>query len=557
MWEKVNLSLLIFFVVFQFFSCSSSSVDLTNNNAVTEVYEIEVLDTLSSHFYSTCYELGVTITGTLDDPELPFNIESVDGNVEIFSDDGCTLAIAPTDEIKIPVDSLKMIYVKLDGNGTIAFTRIGGTYVFNYPLIGSFRPATLDETFGTTGLTLSGRIGDDYVYELYVDADENILVAGGCHPVETVVYTTGDACLFRFTKEGILDATFGTGGQVVLDLTGVGAMDEIYDLAIDSNGRYVVTGYGLFGGQYRAYVARFLTNGSLDTSFGTNSGYSLLSAMGGLGNYSAAYGIAIQPVDEKIVITGAKYLANYDVFLMRISSDGKTLDMGPVYKNITGSDLPRDLLMQEDGKFVIVGWSTDDGSGTPAENQGFILRYTAAGALDTSFSTDGVVTGIFGSATRSEVRSVKELDDNSLLISGGMGASTDISAFIIKLQSNGAVDTSFATSGILTVTNATGSSFATDEALYLQNDGKIIFGFGAECTNVEWPFDCKFGLGRVNSNGSWDTDFGTNGKAIYEMSPGQNSLPTGLSVQNDGRVIASGYYENGTDYDIAIYRFWP
>jgi hypothetical protein len=93
--------------------------------------------------------------------------------------------------------------------------------------------------------------------------------------------------------------------------------------------------------------------------------------------------------------------------------------------------------------------------------------------------------------------------------------------------------------------------------LYLQNDGKIIFGFGAECTNVEWPFDCKFGLGRVNSNGSWDTDFGTNGKAIYEMSPGQNSLPTGLSVQNDGRVIASGYYENGTDYDIAIYRFWP
>jgi uncharacterized delta-60 repeat protein len=73
--------------------------------------------------------------------------------------------------------------------------------------------------------------------------------------------------LIRLNPNGSLDSSFGNGGLVV---TKMGSdIDQVFGgVAIQSDGKIVAVGTGIPGGER---VARFNTNGSLDTTFGTAS----------------------------------------------------------------------------------------------------------------------------------------------------------------------------------------------------------------------------------------------------------------------------------------------
>ena len=118
-----------------------------------------------------------------------------------------------------------------------------------------------DATFGTNGLVTSSMSASFNAVTIL--GDGKILVAG------STAGSNRDLLLVRFTAAGAIDATFGNGGMVQADL---GALSGDYGIAIAvlDNGRILVGGVSNAAtGEWPGLaVARFLSDGSLDTTFG-------------------------------------------------------------------------------------------------------------------------------------------------------------------------------------------------------------------------------------------------------------------------------------------------
>ena len=147
------------------------------------------------------------------------------------------------------------------------------------------QPLGLDPTFNATGkLASSIPAGTDTAYATAVDSLGRILVAG--------VYNNGDFAVLRYNADGSPDTTFGavnpsTGartGYVKLDLSGNGtSIDKAYAIAIQpGDGKIVIAGttnlYSATSG-YDFVVARFTTDGVLDTNAATGFGTPNVSGM--------------------------------------------------------------------------------------------------------------------------------------------------------------------------------------------------------------------------------------------------------------------------------------
>jgi uncharacterized delta-60 repeat protein len=190
--------------------------------------------------------------------------------------------------------------------------------VARYNLDGS-----LDTTFGTNGRTVTTVPGVDLGdWGMALQSDGSVVVTGYYH------YTNGapqDTFLLRYTPAGVLDSTFGNNGITVFD---AGGSDIGYSVAIQpSDGKILVAGYStnsLLTINY-AYLARFLTNGQIDTTFGSNG-----EALNTFANSSSTFqGLAVQPSDGKIVAVGeadspSGKTRTYNVLIARFQGDTTT-----------------------------------------------------------------------------------------------------------------------------------------------------------------------------------------------------------------------------------------
>ena len=160
--------------------------------------------------------------------------------------------------------------------------------------------------------------------------------------------------------DGALDPTFDADGIVTTDLTN---SDVAYSVVIQPDGKIVVAGYTISGNQDFA-LARYNTNGSLDTTFDTDG--KLTTDLGG-NNEDVATSTALQP-DGKIVVAGYTNATggNYDFALARYHSNG-TLDTtfdsdGKLITDLGGpDDEAQSMALQPDGKIVVAGFSNASG----------------------------------------------------------------------------------------------------------------------------------------------------------------------------------------------------
>src|SRR5439155_8699659 len=128
---------------------------------------------------------------------------------------------------------------------------------------------SVDLTFGSGGRVVTDFGGDDTAFALAVQPDGKIVVAG--------VSTGGgtmDFALARYDSDGALDTTFGSGGRVVTDLGGNGGNggnDEAFALVVQPDGRLVAAGASTAAGSldFDFALARYNTDGTLDATFGT------------------------------------------------------------------------------------------------------------------------------------------------------------------------------------------------------------------------------------------------------------------------------------------------
>ena len=120
----------------------------------------------------------------------------------------------------------------------------------------------LDTSFGPNGngyVTLMVDGQDTWPRGIAVDADDNIVVAG--------FYGNGSQAmaLVRFTADGELDGTFGSGGIVTESFA-----KAAYSVVINSQGNIVISGVAPNG--ENLVVARFTSDGDLDNTFGSTGG---------------------------------------------------------------------------------------------------------------------------------------------------------------------------------------------------------------------------------------------------------------------------------------------
>jgi uncharacterized delta-60 repeat protein len=354
----------------------------------------------------------------------------------------------------------------------------GGVAVARYS-----KDGFLDPTFGHLGATtVSFGLPHTEANSVVVQSDGKIVVAG---------YIGADGInewlLMRFDADGSIDNTFGNGGLVLTEIDHI-ANCRASSLALQPDGKIVVAGTA--GGA--GILARYQTDGSLDTMFGKNG--EVVTFLGG--DPKASFHLAIQ-ADGKIVAAGEDH-SHFG--LTRYNADG-TLDttFGPNHQGRVdtsfngGTDVPASLVLVKD-KIVVAGAVNVGG------NEDFgMARYSADGSLDTTFGPNhsGKVATDFGAdAGATSVT----LQANGDLVVGGAAQVYGTSGFALaRYQSNGNLDTSFCGTGTLT--------FGIDwddysNSVLVQADGKVVAAGHAGFTQ----YDGDIALVRIDPS-AWQFPF--------------------------------------------------
>jgi uncharacterized delta-60 repeat protein len=374
---------------------------------------------------------------------------------------------------------------------------------------------SLDSSLGGDGIQTTdlGSTGDGF-WDLEIQGDQKI-VAGGY----ATVNTRRQMAVVRYRPDGSLDTSFDGDGKAFTAFAGTGGATG-YAAAIQSDQKILIAGIAnnlIFG------VARFNSNGSLDTSFGgtghvvTNFGLPQFAPNGSTIRYEVT-ALAIQS-DGKIIAAGGG--AGY--FLMaRYNPDG-TLDSsfdgdGKVVQDVSASSswgLIGDIAIQPDGRIVAVG-------GHLFTAQGIVGRYNPDGSLDSSFGNGGLVQHPQFTGTIGEV----ELQSDGKIVVSGLQDWR-----VARLNADGSLDTSFAGAGSVVVT-----SVGDGASLLIQpndpnvaDDDKIVtIGFGDNANN--------FIVARLNNDGTFDATWG--GAAAASASTSTETAIAPAPASGDSSISA-------------------
>jgi uncharacterized delta-60 repeat protein len=296
-------------------------------------------------------------------------------------------------------------------------------------------------------------------------------------------------------------------------------------------------------------MARYLPSGALDDSFG-DAGVVDLVFNGGI--LDEAYGVTIQP-DGRILVVGVTRVGAQDDFAVNRYLTGGTLDEsfdgdGKVSTDFSGSvDRAYVALVQPDGRIVVAGHAS---TMTPlgGDNDFAVARYTAAGALDSSFSGDGRVTVDIGGRTDLGYAAALQ-PGGRILVAGRVadsgGESPDIG--LIGLDETGALDPGF---GVAGVTRTDFGSWDEASDIALAPDGSIL----VSTQTVVAPGTFVLAAARYSADGQLDDGFGTAGLATAPLSA-LNDYTRGIAVQADGRIVVVGETSNLMQPDFGLARF--
>lgn len=331
----------------------------------------------------------LSVTGTLD---------------SFFSDDGWS---AP---------SLPIITEKQDGKILAA----GGTYK-TVLLRQLLQDGSVDTSFGFDQQGISfvyiDRERDVRVCTISQLSDGKILVLGGIHDLDI---SSGNVVVVRFTSNGQVDSSFALDG-VLLTAPLIGAY-EVNTGAVLPDNKILVAGnyYEYSGATPKTFLIRYLPDGGLDPTFGTN-------------------GTVIGPFSASLVFQ------------------------------------TKALALQSDGRIVLCG-STGNGS----SKNSAVGRLNANGIKDNTFSGDGVVwisTGPF----METANALAVQNDGKIVVAASYDNSNDINEsdlVLIRLKVNGTLDSTFSENGH-TVTELPGDN--EPNALVITPDGHyVVAGFSED-----------------------------------------------------------------------------
>ena len=397
-------------------------------------------------------------------------------------------------------------------------------------------PGDLDPSFGSGGIVLPLNL---YAYAIAIQPDGKIVAAG----------EIGDTfAVARYNTDGTPDLTFGSGGKVITAFGNGGSIAGA--IAIQSDGKIVAAGANYYGfyeydppPNYDFFLARYNTDGSLDSTFGT--GGKVITTFSN--SNSGVNDIKIQS-DGKIVVvssSGGFFLARYNI---NGSLDNSFGTGGLVSTNFGNNSFAYSVAsavaIQSDGKIVAAG---SDSNGA---NSGFALaRYNTDGSLDASFGTGGKLVTSFGNEV-SFAYDVAIQSDGKIVAVGYSSTGTNLDFTLVRYNTDGSLDSTFGAGGKVVTTFSNGITFVKN-AVAIQANGKIVVVGSSKGDNGTIS---GFTLVRYNADGSLDSTFGSGGKVVTRIGTLYN-YATAAAIQPDGKIVVVGIATSNSGVRSVMIRY--
>lgn len=332
------------------------------------------------------------------------------------------------------------------------------------------------------------------------------------------------------SQSGEIDTTFGNNGKMT---TGLGSNQNFANaIAFQPDGKFLVGGsYVSSRGDNDFALARYNSDGSLDPSFGIN-GKAVTNFLEFNSDYNFIHSIQVLP-NGQLIVSGTISIGgsgSVTSVIVRYNANG-TIDTsfgtnGKTVSELISFDRDGKLIFLPDGKFIFTAIKTLAGG----LNHIGIEKYTEDGLLDTSFGANGQVVTSFGTGN-SWPCCIALKPDGKFVIAGRYPATISPQITIAQYNPNGTLDTGFDTDGKLITSFGTGTS-GLPMQLSVNPDGKIKIA-GIVGSTVSY-----FALVQYNPNGSLDTSFDGDGKALSPFPEGETFyLPNSVARQPDGKYL--------------------
>lgn len=421
-------------------------------------------------------------------------------------------------------------------------------FVWSLPAAAAMTPSPaageLDPSFGQDGRVTTDFGGsDDLARDVLIQPDGKILVVGE---------SQGRFALTRYNPGGSLDTTFGSGGRVSVDICTPCVREHGKAVVLQTDNKIIVAGESYMGSGTAEdmTLARYHSDGSLDTSFG-NNGFTTLNMPVW---WEPAYGrdIIVQSDGGLFVVgytgnpaaSGQHSYEDHDGMLARFHSngslDGSFGSGGWTRFDLSGNgrdDVLLSIVQHSNGQVTAAGYMG------PAGSRDFVVtRFNLDGSLDASFGSDGIVITDFSG--RDDIgRDMAIQPDGKIIVVGN--SSDDF--VLARFNEDGSLDTALDGDGWVLTDFAGNADVAMD--VLLQTDGQIVVsGFTGP---VEGG---NFAIARYNPDGSLDSTFSGDGQATTDFGGGADN-GQGLAIQPDGRLVVVGYTGPADNRDFAVARY--
>jgi uncharacterized delta-60 repeat protein len=333
----------------------------------------------------------------------------------------------------------------------------------------------------------------------------------------------------RFNSNGTIDLTFGTNGTAIIN-TGSGA-DEAYSVCLDASGRIYIAGLIWNGAIRNMGIVRLTSNGTPDNTWdGDGVWYSQTL----YGEYLSD--IAID-ANGKIVVCGHGGLNDDKLIVLRLNSnatyDGTFGTGGKVEMGSTGNDEGVALAFDSNNRILVGG-----------REEFTVIRLNTNGTADATFGTGGSIT-INPTSNSDELGDITVDANGNIVVMGHGGLTLQADYIAARLNPNGNLDNTFGNSGISII--SAGVIQDQGRSVAIDANGRILLS--GESTG---PNGTDFSVVRLNTNGSTDNSFGTNGIAILSGLDPDNGY--GMSIDLNGKILVAGIGSPGNNTDFYVVR---
>jgi uncharacterized delta-60 repeat protein len=230
-------------------------------------------------------------------------------------------------------------------------------------------------------------------------------------------------------------------------------------------------------------------------------------------------------------------------YVLRLNADGSIDNsFGVVYFDTpVNSDVVSTIKLQTDGKIIVSG-ATEVDNGVNNIINGFVARLNSDGTFDNSFGTNGKTQ-----ITNTSVIWDTQIDSNGKILgSGAVAVGNNLFPVAIRLNSDGSVDNSYATSGVRIIIEY-GTFSSAGFKIALQSDGKTVL-LNSKVPPLGTGYDLRAALIRLNTDGTTDTGFGATGNGLNEVGEQgfRYDFPWDIDIDNQNNIVFCGYASDNT-----------